>query len=206
MTQEGKVCAWSMFRIRCTLSRSGPGSGPLAASVIRCGVLPGTVTLTQSAQRGLRMTEKTPQGKPGLPAGGGGHPRMESKGLSTAVSDLWDLQSRLLAVRKHSANHGQNPASRSAAHSIPAPGTNTGPKRKLWSRLEQGLRVSDLLLQAGGFSCIVLDMAVCLRNMLCEFPWQPGFASCRSRAFTSECIVADATLLLQEQRRTGASS
>jgi hypothetical protein len=28
----------------------------------------------------------------------------------------------------------------------------------LWSRLEQGLRVSDLLLQAGGFSCIVLDM------------------------------------------------
>jgi hypothetical protein len=34
----------------------------------------------------------------------------------------------------------------------------TGAKRKLWSRLEQGLRVSDLLLQAGGFSCIVLDM------------------------------------------------
>src|SRR6201996_3010095 len=32
------------------------------------------------------------------------------------------------------------------------------PKRKSWSRLEQGLRVSDLLLQAGGFSCIVLDM------------------------------------------------
>jgi hypothetical protein len=32
------------------------------------------------------------------------------------------------------------------------------PKRKSWSRLEQGLRVSDLLLQAGGFSCIVVDM------------------------------------------------
>jgi hypothetical protein len=30
--------------------------------------------------------------------------------------------------------------------------------RKSWSRLEQGLRVSDLLLQAGGFSCIVLDL------------------------------------------------
>ena len=37
-----------------------------------------------------------------------------------------------------------------------APGTAA--LRKLWSRLEQGLRVSDLLLQAGGFSCIVLDM------------------------------------------------
>ncbi len=34
----------------------------------------------------------------------------------------------------------------------------TSPRRKLWSSLEQGLRVSDLLLQAGGFSCIVLDM------------------------------------------------
>jgi hypothetical protein len=32
------------------------------------------------------------------------------------------------------------------------------PLRRLWSRLEQGLKVSDLLLQAGGFSCIVLDM------------------------------------------------
>ena len=31
-------------------------------------------------------------------------------------------------------------------------------RRKSWSRLEQGLRVTDLLLQAGGFSCIVLDM------------------------------------------------
>ena len=32
------------------------------------------------------------------------------------------------------------------------------PARKSWSRLEQGLRVTDLLLQAGGFSCIVLDL------------------------------------------------
>jgi hypothetical protein len=29
---------------------------------------------------------------------------------------------------------------------------------KSWTRLEQALRVTDLLLQAGGFSCIVLDM------------------------------------------------
>jgi hypothetical protein len=31
-------------------------------------------------------------------------------------------------------------------------------KRKPWSRLDQALRVTDLLLQAGGFSAIVLDM------------------------------------------------
>jgi recombination protein RecA len=29
---------------------------------------------------------------------------------------------------------------------------------KLWARIEQALRVTDLLLQAGGFSAIVLDM------------------------------------------------
>jgi recombination protein RecA len=31
-------------------------------------------------------------------------------------------------------------------------------RNKLWSRLEKGLRVVDLLLNAGGFSCIVLDL------------------------------------------------
>ena len=31
-------------------------------------------------------------------------------------------------------------------------------KRPEWARLEQGLRATDLLLQAGGFSCVVLDL------------------------------------------------
>jgi recombination protein RecA len=31
-------------------------------------------------------------------------------------------------------------------------------RSKSWSRLDQALRVTDLLLQGGGFSCIVLDM------------------------------------------------
>ncbi|MGB9031350.1 MAG: recombinase RecA, partial [Acidobacteriaceae bacterium] len=33
------------------------------------------------------------------------------------------------------------------------------PVRKPWTRLDQALRATDLLLQAGGFSAIVLDMA-----------------------------------------------
>jgi recombination protein RecA len=39
-----------------------------------------------------------------------------------------------------------------------SPTKEPAPRRKPWSRLEQGLRVTDLLLQAGGFSCIVMDM------------------------------------------------
>src|SRR3984893_12522670 len=81
MTQEGKVCAW--VDVSDTLhpeSAAALGVDLSRLLWIRCGVLPCTVTLTQSPQRGLRMTEKTSKGKPGLPQGGGGHPRMESKG------------------------------------------------------------------------------------------------------------------------------
>ena len=41
---------------------------------------------------------------------------------------------------------------------VPLPAIKTAPRSKSWTRLEQALRVTDLLLQAGGFSCIVLDM------------------------------------------------
>jgi len=96
-----------------------------------------------------------------LPASGGGHPRMEAKGLSTAVSDL--LNPAHIAPRcaealhkpRHEGkqqNHGPQPAK------LPAAAIKTAPRSKSWARLEQALRVTDLLLQAGGFSCIVLDM------------------------------------------------
>jgi hypothetical protein len=41
---------------------------------------------------------------------------------------------------------------------VPLPAIKRAPRSKSWARLEQALRVTDLLLQAGGFSCIVLDM------------------------------------------------
>ena len=36
--------------------------------------------------------------------------------------------------------------------------TQGNSQRTSWTRLDQGLRATDLLLQAGGFSCIVLDL------------------------------------------------
>ena len=39
----------------------------------------------------------------------------------------------------------------------PGPRPRTQPTRP-WARIEQALRVTDLLLQAGGFSAIVLDL------------------------------------------------
>ena len=61
--------------------------------------------------------------------------------------------SRLLWVRCGSSPvHSPQPAR------LPAAAIKTAPRSKSWARLEQALRVTDLLLQAGGFSCIVLDM------------------------------------------------
>jgi recombination protein RecA len=61
---------------------------------------------------------------------------------------------RLLWVRCGSSvkkqNHGTAPAK--------LPTAAIKKVSKSWARLEQALRVTDLLLQAGGFSCIVLDM------------------------------------------------
>ena len=60
-------------------------------------------------------------------------------------------------VRQHareilpSPPHGLNSKLQTLNSSFPRP-------RKPWSRLDQALRATDLLLQAGGFSAIVLDM------------------------------------------------
>jgi recombination protein RecA len=194
MTQEGKVCAW--VDVSDTLhpeSAAALGVDLSRLLWIRCGVLPGTGPLPQSPQRGLR-TEKPPKVKPGLPPGGGGHPRMESKGLSTAVSDL--LGPAVTAPRCAEALRQPRPEPRQAGPQLtpfPTPGTNTGPKRKLWSRLEQGLRVSDLLLQAGGFSCIVLDMGSLPAEYALRVPLATWF---RFRA-AAERLQANVLLLTQ---------
>jgi recombination protein RecA len=59
--------------------------------------------------------------------------------------------------------------------SIPASATNMRPARpaKPWSRLDQSLKAADLLLQAGGFSVIVLDLS----NVLPEHALRVPLAS-----------------------------
>jgi hypothetical protein len=47
---------------------------------------------------------------------------------------------------------------RCAGSSATSPATNNRRTQKSWSRLDQGLRATDLLLQAGGFAALVLDL------------------------------------------------
>jgi hypothetical protein len=67
------------------------------------------------------------------------------------------------------------------------------PPQKLWSRLDQALRVTDLLLQAGGFSAIVLDMGSIAPEFALRVPLATWF---RYRA-TAERTHASVVLLTQ---------
>src|ERR1700722_13294524 len=160
MTMDGKVCAW--VDVSDTLhpeSAAALGVDLSRLLWVRCGVPPAADPLPDFSVRGMHVTEKTPKAKTGLPQAGGGHPRMEAKGLSTAVSDL--LGSAVTAPRCAEPLHKPRPEPKGQGRQLtpfPADAIKPAPRRKAWSRLEQGLRVTDLLLQAGGFSCIVMDM------------------------------------------------
>ena len=65
---------------------------------------------------------------------------------------------------------------------------------KSWARLEQALRVTDLLLQAGGFRCIVLDMGSLSAEYALRVPLATWF---RFRA-AAERLQSNVLLLTQQ--------
>ena len=157
LTQAGKVCAWIDVSDALHPESAAAIGVDLARLLwIRCGSA-GTqepCKAISNSGSSSRIAEKSPKTKPGLPQGGSGHPRMEANGLSIAVSDL-------LAPRCAEPLHKPRPQRLSITpQATPSPTTfqKAPRKTKSWARLDQALRVTDLLLQAGGFSCIVLDM------------------------------------------------
>jgi len=197
MTQAGKVCAW--VDVSDTLhpeSAAAIGVDLARLLWIRCGASSGKAHLPQASA--FRIAEKPPKAKPVLPQGGGGHPRMEVRGLSDAVSDL-------LTPRCAEALHQPRPEPKQHESPNPAPQNRgeqpTGKKTatpgksrsKSWSRLEQALRVTDLLLQAGGFSSIVLDMGSLNAEYALRVPLATWF---RFRA-AAERLQANVLLLTQ---------
>jgi RecA/RadA recombinase len=161
MTREERVCAW------VDVSNMFDPSSAAAAGVdlrrllwLRCGVTPKT---ERPASYKFELPEKylvAPPVKKGLHGGGfGRHPRQEVKGLSNAVEEL--LQPEAMAPRCAEPQ----PRVRSRQEVVEPPPLQiqkdlrrSSTPSKPWPRLEQALRSADLLLQAGGFSAIVLDM------------------------------------------------
>jgi hypothetical protein len=161
LTREGRVCAWiDVSDAFDPESAAAVGVNLSRLLWVRCAV--SAMRAQPSEEYRFALPEKylvSAPVKKGLHGGGCcGHPRNEVRGLPEAVSSLLrpeviaprsaGPQPRVLAERETFA-----PQSRGIPGNL-RPGTG-----KPWARIEQALRVTDLLLQAGGFSAIVLDMA-----------------------------------------------
>jgi recombination protein RecA len=132
---------------------------------VRCGAAASQAEPTAAYR--FALPEKyliPPPVKQGLHGGGcGGHPRNEVKGLAEAVTGL--LRPEALAPRcaepQRKVRSEREVFEPTALAMQPVRwGARAGKAvSKPWPRMEQALRAADLLLQAGGFSVVVLDMA-----------------------------------------------
>jgi recombination protein RecA len=154
-TREGKVCAWidvsNAFRPEVAAASRIDLSRLLW---IRCGTLPEAQAHAKVSFQLPKECLTPPPPKKGLYAGGwGAHPRSEVKGLADAVGNL--LQTP--APREHEARISQETrAVQCSLRSKPVHYVSNAQNQL--ERINQARRVTDLLLQAGGFSAIVLDM------------------------------------------------
>jgi hypothetical protein len=141
--------------------------------------------------------------------GFGPHPRTEAKGLSDGVSDLLrrdavaprcaEPQRSIRVEREAVEPHTFRPSKRYSLSTRTA---------KPWSRIEQALRVTDLLLQAGGFSAIVLGLGSIAPEHVSRIPlatwFRYGAAAERSRTSVllltqHACSKSSAGLVLRLQ-------
>lgn len=163
LAHAGKICAWvDVSDALCPESAAAAGVDLAHLLWVRCGVSKATtkpsIDYKFSLPEKYLIPARTKMGLHG--GGGGGHPRKETKGLPEALSGLQrpeaiaprcaEPQRRVREQREVFAPQPQPRAQQTN------PRINSG---KPWARIEQALRVTDLLLQAGGFSAIVLDMA-----------------------------------------------
>jgi hypothetical protein len=206
MTQAEKVCAW------IDVSDSLDPESAAAASVnmsrllwVRCGVPP-TSTNRPSAQRIFSLPEKyliPAPAKKGLHGGGfGPHPRNEAKGFSDAVSGL--LRPEAFAPRCAEPQHKERPEKEVFVPNLQQVTVKRGRGAvhagKPWAKIEQALRVTDLLLQGGGFSAVVLDMGSIAPEYASRVPLATWF---RYRAAAEQ---TQASILLLTQHPCAKSS
>jgi recombination protein RecA len=164
MTRARKVCAWIDVSDEFDPESAAAAGVELSNLLwVRCGVRPVSQTASFS-QPGFSLPEKyfaPPPIKKGLHGGGfGPHPRNEAKDLSDAVSRL--LRPEVPVCHQADSHYGSPTGRADCEQWLPlaATGKRNVPisNGKPWPRIDQALRVADLLLQGGGFGAVVLDM------------------------------------------------
>ena len=167
---------------------------------VRCGVVAATRKVGVGVGEKFKLAEKyfaAPVVKKGLHGGGHGtHPRMEVKGMSEGVGALLREEALVGArcaepVRRARGERAQVEAVAAwcAKSEVRSGGVS------VWGRMEQAMRVTDLLLQAGGFSAIVLDMGSLAPEQVSRIPLATWFryAAAAERSRTSVVLLTQHT-------------
>jgi len=216
ITQAAKVCAWiDVSNALDPESAAAIGVDLNSLLWVRCGASAAT-TAPQSTPDRFALPEKYLVPKPGIKGlhggGCGPHPRGEVKGLSDAVGGFLrpdataprcaEPQPRVVQQKEffESVNPQASSESSSQFKSSPHDKRWPNPKSKPYSAIDQALRVTDLLLQAGGFSAIILDMGSIAPEHASRVPLATWF---RYRAATER---SQASILLLTQHPCAKSS
>lgn len=186
-TRSGKICAWIDVSDALDPASAAAAGVDLARMLwVRCGAVE-----KPSEQRLSRVTRYEKflipcEAKKGLHGGSfGPHPRTEARGLSEAVGDLFSPRCSEPQPRLRIVQEPWEPGPR------PDPVRKEKPvhPRKPWARIEQALRATDLLLQAGGFSAIVLDMASLAPEFVARVPLATWFRYRAAAEKTQSCLL-----------------
>ena len=202
VTGDGKVCAW--IDVSDALDPESAAANGICLSRmlwVRCGH--DTASHAKAEHRPFSISKgyfNPPAVKKGLHGGGfGPHPRTEAKGLSKAVSGLLDTAP--FTPRCAEPHHKPRPQ-RKIFKPIEFNRRQTlrpAPVKPL-ARIEQALRVTDLLLQTGGFSAIVLDLGSIAPEHTTRVPAATWFR------FRAAAERTQASILLLGQHKCAQSS
>ena len=154
VTAEAKVCAW--VDVADSLDPESTAAAGVSLNRmlwVRCGVsAPRSQTTARAAHLPASWFTAPPIKKGLCGRGGGPHPRREVKGLSVAVGSFLGPRCAEPQPREPRQRERIEPLK------LDTPPRVRQASAKPLSRIDQALRVTDLLLQAGGFSAIVLDL------------------------------------------------
>jgi recombination protein RecA len=159
VTAAEKVCAWiDAANTFNPASASAFGLDLCRLLWVRCGV---SKTVAEQETRKFSLPSEFFKPKPvmkGLHGGGHGtHPRNEVKGLSAAV-DRFLSDERVTAPCAEPIKKPRTTSQTFEPSLKPASASFRSPKRAhIYDAVEQALKATDLLIQTGGFSAIVLD-------------------------------------------------
>lgn len=198
LTRQGSVCAWVDVCDGLDPESAAATGVDLARLLwVRCGV---AAAKSRPAGEDFHLPQSCltpPTAKKGLHGGGfGPHPRTEIKNMANAVGAFLQTGPRCAEPQP------RMPREREVVAPSTPPVSNAAFSRpgKPWNRMEQALRAADLLLQAGGFAAIVLDMGSVAPQHALRVPMATWFR------FRAAAERTRASLLLLTQQPCAKSS